>query len=326
MSVFVYGITFNVAPVMSGASIQAATIPAASVVGTALVLSNTAQTAAGLITFSQAPVMSGASISAGTIPAASVTGTALVLSNTAQTVAGDITFSQAPNMSGADITSNTIPAASTVGTAMVLSNTAQTVAGSITFSQPPIMSGASIASGTIPAASVVNVAATLNDNSLQTFQGAVTFDDDVILNAGVKISTGATAGYVLTSDGSGNATWAAAAGDIDANVQTTNATVTTLITAPCGGVSSAAVVTIEGVINAASADYSDAFGAQFRVTAQNLGGGAGAAIVGSGTLTYDTTSIASASFSVSGSNLLVRVTGLAGITYNWHAEYRLVTN
>ena len=83
--------TFSAAPVLSGASITANSIPAASIVSASLTntqiapggvgqasVSNgyadllSAQTIAGVKTFSSAPVMSGASVTAGTLPAASI--------------------------------------------------------------------------------------------------------------------------------------------------------------------------------------------------------------------------------------------------------------
>jgi hypothetical protein len=60
--------TFSSAPVMSGASISAGTIPTSAINNTTLVDLSNNQTVAGIKTFSSAPVMSGASITTGTIP------------------------------------------------------------------------------------------------------------------------------------------------------------------------------------------------------------------------------------------------------------------
>jgi len=158
---------------------------------------------------------SGASLNNSTVagficnPVRSVAGTTPVIMayDTTNSEIIRATSAFAPAISGANITSGTIPIASVVGTAMDLT-TAQTVAGIKTFSSAPVMSGASITSATIPNASLVSSVPTLGGT-----QAANTFTTGIATPA-IKISTSPTSGYLLTSDASGNGTWAAAPGPV----------------------------------------------------------------------------------------------------------------
>jgi len=89
--------TFSSAPVMSGASITASTIPTSAIsgYGTGFVDTSTTQTIGGAKTFSTAPVMSGASITASTIPTSAISGygSGFVDTSTTQTIGGTKTFS-----------------------------------------------------------------------------------------------------------------------------------------------------------------------------------------------------------------------------------------
>jgi hypothetical protein len=360
--------TFAQPPVMSGASIGASTIPAASVSGTAVTLSG-AQTITSIKTFSQPPVMSGASITSATIPAASVSGTAVTLSDVqtitaiktftpqqiftnsikiptgasagnvltsdasgnaswssagagdailaaTQTFTGIDTFTQPPVMSGASITSGTIPIVSVVGTAMDLT-TAQTVAGVKTFSSDPVLSGASITSGTIPIASVVGTAVALSGT--QTITAVKTFTPQQIFTNSIQIPLGAVSGYVLTSDASGNMTLAANTGAFSsAAVSTTDATPTTLATA---AIASNTAVTFSGTVvgRNTAGTINNACGGRFNVVAVNTAGTV--TLAATQDVTVQSTSTATFNVVVSGTNLIVQVTGIAATAYNWSASY-----
>ena len=269
------------------------------------------------ITFVVAPTLSGANITSGTIPAASVVGVAGTLAAD-QTFAGTNTFSVAPVMSGASITSDTIPAASVVGVAGTLA-ASQTFAGTNTFSVAPIMSGASIASDTIPAASTVGVAATLA--ATQSFAGVNTFAGDVVMSSGLQFTTGAAAGYVMTSDASGNISLAPAAGDLVDSLQTLNATPTAITSI---AVAASSVVQLKGSINAANAAYTDACGGEFDVTVR-CGATGAPVIVGSAWVVVNASSTASFNAAIVGNNVVINVTGIAATTYNWTSTYLLST-
>lgn len=152
-------VTFQSAPVMSGTSITSATIPIASVVGTAMDLT-TAQTVGGIKTFSSAPVMSGASITSGTIPAASVVNTSVTLSDT-QTISGTKTFSTSPVFStsptvGFVWTCNDV--SGTAGWAASASFTWSTVTGTtqaMSASNGYVANNASLVTLTLPATASV---------------------------------------------------------------------------------------------------------------------------------------------------------------------------
>lgn len=258
----------------------------------------------------------------------------------AQTIAGVKTFSSAPVMSGASITAATIPIASVVGTAMDLT-TAQTVAGIKTFSSPPVMSGASITAATIPAASVVGTAATLA--ATQTLAGDNTFSGAVTIGGALTITTGAVAGYFLTSDLDGVATWdsinevpsnyslattaftqdlivsgytGTANTQMQAGVQTSDASPVALFSI---AIPSSRTVTVFGTIVGSNTGHTDATGGFFSVTAQRAGGGA--SLAGSPFCTVNKTSTGNFTANVSGNNLVIYVTGLALTTYNWVCNY-----
>lgn len=303
--------TFSVAPVMSGASISSATIPVASVVGTAASLAAT-QTFAGTNTFSVAPVMSGASIGSATIPVASVVGVAASLAAT-QTFAGTNTFSTAPVMSGASISSGTVPVASVVGVAASLAAT-QAFAGTNTFSVAPIMSGASISSATIPVTSVVGTAGALSGANVWTSTNS--------FNTALPTSTVTPVGSTdLITKAYGDGTYALTSSSAAiATVQTLDTTVTPIITHGCP---SNGVITIQGWINAADASYADATYGDFSICVASVSGSL--TIIGQ-KVEVSTTSSATFSVGKSGSNIVVSVTGLSADTYNWNAYYYVYTN
>lgn len=234
----------------------------------------------------------------------------------AQTVAGVKTFSSGPIMSGASISTGTIPIASVVGTAMDLT-TAQTAAGVKTFSSAPVMSGASITSATIPIASVVGTAVALSGT--QTITAVKTFTPQQIFTNSIQIPLGAVSGYVLTSDASGNMTLAANAGPFtNATVSTTDATPTTLATA---AIASNTAVTFSGTVvgRNTSGSINNACGGRFNVVAVNTAGTV--ALAATQDVTVQSTGSATFNVVVSGTNLIVQVTGIAATNYNWSASY-----
>lgn len=213
--------TFVSAPIMSGASIDSSTIPITSVVGTAVALSGT-QSITGAKTFSSLAIAVAGAFSVGDSSTVDLgtNGSVTVDTGTTLSMLSGSTFelqsSVTANMGSNVLTSVGTPAQPTdaanktyVDSNFVALTGAQTVAGIKTFSSAPVMSGASITSGTIPIASVVGTAMDLTTS--QTAGGTKTFSTG-ISTAAFRLSTSPSSGYVLTSDGSGNGTWAVAGG------------------------------------------------------------------------------------------------------------------
>jgi uncharacterized protein (DUF1684 family) len=183
---FQSGATFVTAPNMSGASIQSATIPITSVVGTAADLT-TSQTVGGTKTFSSQIVASSgilsvtdASINARVLVGSDVSMGGRLFVQGTSTFQSGATFVTAPNMSGASIQSGTIPIASVVGTAADLT-TSQTFGGIKTFSNQIVATGgllsindASINSRVL-VGSDVSMGGRLYVQGSATIQGAATF-------------------------------------------------------------------------------------------------------------------------------------------------------
>lgn len=138
---------------------------------------------------------------------------------------------------------------------------------------------------------------------------------------GLNLATGAVSGYVLTSDGSGNGSWAASASPLSATVSTTNATATTLATI---AVPSNQSVVITGYVVArnTSGTINDSTGGQFICTAVNTAGTV--ALASTPSVIVQATSTGSFNVVVSGTNLIVQVTGIAATNYSWKASYSVV--
>ena len=200
--------TFLVPPVMSGANIQAATIPKTAIDGS-FVDTDSVQTINGIKTFSQAPVFSsGLSVSGSvsfpnsSIPASAISGLSSGVSlSDANTWTGQQTFQQPPIMSGARISEyslspdalkldvwQSIPTFSNAivrdglgvrGQCTIGENSANTltVNSTATFQQPPVMSGASITANTIPPAAInggINVSLPTAERILAVSKGEQT--------------------------------------------------------------------------------------------------------------------------------------------------------
>lgn len=227
-------------------------------------------------------------------------------------------------LSGSLIIANTIPIAAVVGTAMDLT-TDQNVDGVKTFSSAPVCSGASIGTNTIPIASVVGTAMDLT--TAQTVLGTKTFNTGISLGSSATLSIAANpaTGYVLTSDASGNANWAAPINELSATVTTSDATATTLISVT---VSSNSAVIISGlVIGSRITDHAHSSACFFTVAVTRSSVGT-LSILGSPTLNAFKTGSSTTSVTVATttSAVLIQVTGLAVTAFRWNATYRTVVS
>jgi hypothetical protein len=161
---------------------------------------------------------------------------------------------------------------------------------------------------------------------IQTWSAVNTFSAQPVFSSStrIKITNGASNGYLLQSDASGNATWVApaAASLLVANATTTDATPTALITVAIGQAGS--VLTIAGSLQAADNAYANAVGGNFNVTVFN--NASANALVGTPIVVVNSTSAATFNAVISGNNLLLQVTGVAATTYHWTATYTLQSN
>jgi hypothetical protein len=153
-------------------------------------------------------------------------------------------------------------------------------------------------------------------DGVNEFNALNTFDGAVVLNAGLEITTGAVNGYVLTSDASGNAAWAAASNSLlTSSVSTVNATPAALVTIPLGTNGAvSAFVNVGGT----AADYSTVCGGFIQVTAKSIAGVY--TIVGAPFASINTPGSATFSAAISGANLVINVVGDTAAN-NWHATY-----
>jgi hypothetical protein len=195
----------------------------------------------------------------------------------------------------------------------------QTFSGVNTFTQPPVMSGASILPGTVAVTAISGTALTLS--GAQTVTGIKTFTPQQVFTNSIKIPLAATAGYVLTSDSAGVASWLPGIAPLAATVTTTNATATSIITV---ALAQLACVTVSGTIAGAKSDYTDACGGTFSITAMRASGG-NITLVSPASVIASTTSTATfnASVNTSSQSVIISVTGIASTTYNWSAKYSL---
>ena len=152
---------------------------------------------------------------------------------------------------------------------------------------------------------------------MSTFLNTQTFESLVV--DAFNLPTSPTAGYVLTSDVSGNGTWQAVAFNPAVTVQTTDDTPTTLLSVTVGASS---VVTLTGMLAAADSAYTAAVGGTFTITARRAG--AGATALSNPVVIVESESAATFDAILSGNDLIVQVTGVAATTINWRAEYNSV--
>jgi len=152
---------------------------------------------------------------------------------------------------------------------------------------------------------------------MSTFLNTQTFE--AIIADAFNLSAAPAAGYVLTSDVSGNGSWAPVAFNPGVTVQTTDATPAALLTVPVGASS---VVTLTGMVAAADSAYTAAVGGTFTITARRAGGAAAA--LSNPVVIVSSESAATFDAILSGDDLIVQVTGVAATTINWRAEYNTV--
>jgi len=145
-------------------------------------------------------------------------------------------------------------------------------------------------------------------------------------NANPLFPTGATVNYVATCTNAttGSWTWQAVpggGGPVTATVTTTDATPTSLATI---STTSNSVITFEGQVSAANAAYTDATGGTFSVTALNNAGTL--TILDTPLVAINASSTATFDVVVSGTDLILQVTGLSSTNYNWKTQYTTVVN
>lgn len=99
-------------------------------------------------------------------------------------------------------------------------------------------------------------------------------------------------------------------------VQTTDATPTTISTI---AIASDSAVNISAFVSGASADFSDVTGGSVQATVRNDSGTL--TIVGTSLPIVNASTTGTFDITVSGTNALVQVTGLAATTYNWTDRY-----
>jgi hypothetical protein len=114
------------------------------------------------------------------------------------------------------------------------------------------------------------------------------------------------------------------AGAAEATVTTTDATPTLLYALP---LLASQAVEIEVSIIAGQSDYSTAIGGKFSSVGRRAAMG-GAVVCGSpqGNLMYDSAGNPTVTFTASGNNINISVTGVAATTYNWRGVIRTTYN
>ena len=133
-------------------------------------------------------------------------------------------------------------------------------------------------------------------------------------------------GLVLSTVSGGNSTISTVPvssfqpANLTASVTTTDATPTTLATVP---VPTNDAVTLNGIVVAKNSTYTAAVGGLFNVTAINNAGTL--TIMGTPLVAINASSTEIFNIIVSGTNLILQVTGIAATTYTWNANYTTAT-
>jgi len=158
----------------------------------------------------------------------------------------------------------------------------------------------------------------VNLTTAQSVAGVKTFSTG-ISTAAFTLSAAPSAGYVLTSDASGVASWQAPVDFATASIQTTDATPTNLLSIALAANS---CVTLSGTLAASDAAFGSGVGGSFNITAYRAAGAA----VGLADPVVIVSSDSAATFTavLSGNNLIVQVTGVAATTINWKTQYNTI--
>jgi len=185
--------------------------------------------------------------------------------------------------------------------------------------------------------------------AIQRWTAVNTFTPQAVFTNSINIPLGAVSGNVLTSDASGNATWATPKlitnfttsstvfsqqliptiyplspnVQMAASVQTLDATTTILASIP---VALSQGITIIGTITAAKSDYTNATGGWFTCTAyRGASGNVTIADTSYQLVNASTTALFLLAANTSLQTIDIQVTGIAATTYNWVCNYSYQT-
>lgn len=291
---------------------------------------SSANTWTGLNTFNVPIVTSGAGILPSTIPTTSIAGTAVTVT-TAQTITGAKTFTPKQIFTN----SIQIPLGAAAGKVLgsdVSGNATWTVAGAgdVTLAGANVMTGSTSFNVSLPTSTVTPTTATqlvtkaYTDATFGSLALANTWVGTQTFQSPIQLPQGATVDYVWTCTNAttGAATWQASGGGTIATVSTTDATPTALVTI---AVATNTALTINGFVVArnTSGTINNATGGRFTCTAINTGGVI--TFAASPDVTTQATSTASFNTVISGTNIVVEVTGIAATNYNWKTNYTTIT-
>lgn len=205
-----------------------------------------------------------------------------------------------------------------------------TIVGEVTLSGANVFTGTNTFNTNLPTSTQTPssgtqlVTKTFTDATYGALVGVNTWTAANGFSLNPLFPTGATVGYLATCTNAGTGAWtwqASPIGPATATVVTSDATPTTLVTY---AIPSNGVVTINGLLSAANPSYSDATGGTFSATVKSASGTA--ALVSTPLVVVNASSTATFNVIVTGTNLIVQVTGIAATTYNWKAEYDILVN
>jgi hypothetical protein len=254
---------------------------------------------------------------------------------TYSTSAGDVTLAGPNAFTGNNSFNSFLPTSTvtpTTSTQLITKAygdaTYATIAGEVTLSGSNVWTGTNTYNTNLPTSTVTPTTSTqlitkaFSDatyaglSATQTLSGDNTFSGDVIVSSGLQISTGASDGYVLTSDSSGNSSWQPSAAQSTATVTTTDATPVDLVSI---AIPTNQALTIQGTVVARDSASTDATGGFFTATAINSSGVV--SLAGTPFVSVNQSSTPLFNVSVSGTNIVVTVTGIALTTYDWKTSY-----